>query len=66
MARQLRVQQAGAIYHVLNRGDRRELIFRDAPDRQRFLDTLAEVRCARWLGQLCLRLSRSFQTRNIL
>jgi len=43
MARKLRVQSAGAIYHVRNRGDRRELIFRDDPDRQRFLDTLAEA-----------------------
>jgi hypothetical protein len=29
MARKLRVQYPGAIYHVMNRGDRRELIFRD-------------------------------------
>ena len=43
MARKLRVQYPGAIYHVLNRGDHRELIFRDDPDRQRFLDTLAEA-----------------------
>jgi REP element-mobilizing transposase RayT len=27
MARQLRIQYKGAIYHVLNRGDRREEIF---------------------------------------
>ena len=27
MARKLRVEYAGAIYHVMNRGDRRELIF---------------------------------------
>src|SRR5256886_8427590 len=43
MARKLRVQYAGAIYHVLNRGDRREPIFRDDRDRQRFLDTLGET-----------------------
>jgi REP element-mobilizing transposase RayT len=43
MARKLRVQYAGALYHVLNRGDRRELIFRDDADRQRFLDTLAQA-----------------------
>ena len=40
MARKLRVEYAGAIYHVMNRGDRRELIFIDDADRQRFLDTL--------------------------
>ena len=46
MARKLRVEYAGAIYHVINRGDRRELIFMDDADRQRFVDTLGEV-CAK-------------------
>jgi hypothetical protein len=31
MARKLRIEYPGAIYHVLNRGDRREDIFRDDP-----------------------------------
>ena len=43
MARKLRLQYADAIYHVMNRGDRREPIFRDEVDRERFLDTLAEA-----------------------
>jgi REP element-mobilizing transposase RayT len=43
MARKLRVQYPGAIYHVMNRGDRREAIFSDDQDRQLFLDTLAEA-----------------------
>ena len=43
MARKLRVEYPGAIYHVMNRGDRREPIFRDAADRQSFVETLAEV-----------------------
>jgi REP element-mobilizing transposase RayT len=43
MARKLRVQYPGAIYHLMNRGDRRELIFRDDADRARFLETLAEA-----------------------
>ena len=43
MARKLRVEYPGAIYHVLNRGDRREPIFRDDQDRRRFVETLAEV-----------------------
>jgi putative transposase len=43
MARKLRIQYPGAIYHVLNRGDRREDIFGDDADRQRFLETLAEA-----------------------
>jgi putative transposase len=43
MARKLRVQYPGAIYHVMNRGDRREPIFADDRDRRRFLDTLSEA-----------------------
>jgi hypothetical protein len=34
MARKLRVEYPGAVYHVLHRGDRREPIFRDEADRQ--------------------------------
>jgi putative transposase len=43
MARKLRIQYPGAIYHVMNRGDRREAIFEDDEDRQRFLNTLTET-----------------------
>ncbi len=43
MARKLRVQYRGAIYHVMNRGDRGEPIFRDDQDRERFLSTLGEA-----------------------
>ena len=46
MARQLRVEYTGAIYHVINRGDRRERIFRDAADQRRFVESLGEV-CAK-------------------
>ncbi len=46
MGRKLRVQYPGAIYHVMNRGDRREPIFHDDLDRRRFLETLSEV-CAK-------------------
>ena len=56
MARKLRVEYPGAIYHVMNRGDRREEIFKDDKDRERFLETLGEV-CAKtgWQVQaLCL------------
>src|SRR5687768_13941504 len=42
MARKLRVQYPGAIYHVMNRGDRREPIFKDDLDRRRWVETLAE------------------------
>ena len=56
MPRPLRIGYEGAIYHVLNRGDRRELIFRDDADRKRFLETLGEA-CAKtdWqVHALCL------------
>jgi putative transposase len=43
MARKLRVQYPGAIYHAMNRGDRREPIFLDDKDRHQFLRTLGEA-----------------------
>jgi len=43
MARKLRIEYPGAIYHVMNRGDRREAIFADARDHEVFLQTLAEA-----------------------
>jgi REP element-mobilizing transposase RayT len=43
MARKLRIEYPGAIYHVMNRGNRREPIYKDDADRQRFLDTLGEA-----------------------
>jgi putative transposase len=43
MARKLRVQYPGAIYHVMNRGDRREPIFNDDKDRTLFMETLGEA-----------------------
>jgi putative transposase len=46
MARKLRLEYPGAIYHVINRGDRREPIFQDDADRRAFLETLAQA-CAK-------------------
>jgi putative transposase len=43
MARKLRVQYPGAVYHVMNRGDHREDIFLNETDRQLFLETLGEA-----------------------
>jgi hypothetical protein len=34
MARKFRVQYPGAIYHVMNRGDQREAVFKDDEDRR--------------------------------
>ena len=43
MARKVRVEYPGAIYHIVNRSDRREPIFKDDFDRRRFLETLSEA-----------------------
>ncbi|HWM24003.1 MAG TPA: transposase [Chthoniobacterales bacterium] len=43
MARPLRIQYAGARYHVMSRGDRRQNIFRSDKDRILFLETLARA-----------------------
>ncbi len=50
MARKPRIEYAGAVYHVMSRGDRKNLIFRTDRDREVFLDTLGEA-CRRqgWL-----------------
>ena len=43
MARPLRIEFAGALYHITSRGDRREAIYEDDEDREGFLNILAEV-----------------------
>lgn len=50
MARPLRLELPGALYHVTSRGDRREDIYLNDSDRQRWLNLLGEV-CTRhnWL-----------------
>ncbi len=47
MARPLRIEFAGALYHVTSRGDRREDIYRDDEDRQIWLEVFAQV-CSRF------------------
>ena len=46
MARKIRVEYEGAIYHLMNRGDRKEPIFRDDADRLLFLETPGQA-CAK-------------------
>jgi REP element-mobilizing transposase RayT len=43
MARPIRIEFEGALYHVTARGDRREAIYEDDADRERFLDLLGRV-----------------------
>ena len=51
MARKLRVEFDGAVYHVMNRGDQQEEIFIDDEDRTLFLETLGEA-CAKTKWQV--------------
>ena len=54
MARPLRIEYAGALYHVTSRGDRRENIYLDDVDREAWLEVFAQVcdrfnwRCHAW------------------
>lgn len=43
MARPLRIEYKGALYHVTSRGNARESIYRDDEDRTTFLDTFQKV-----------------------
>ncbi len=43
MARPLRIEFPGAVYHITSRGNERKAIFRDDLDRKMFLDTLKDV-----------------------
>jgi len=47
MARPLRLELAGGLYHVTSRGDRREDIYTDDADREKWLDILGDV-CSRY------------------
>ena len=42
MARALRVQYPGTLYHVTNRGNERKAIFKDDVDRREFLKILSQ------------------------
>jgi len=53
MTRPLRIELAGGLYHVTSRGDRREDIYLDDPDRRAWLTILGEV-CERVKGDASL------------
>ncbi len=42
MARPLRIEYVDAYYHVMNRGNRRQIVFAEAPDYELFLERLRE------------------------
>jgi REP element-mobilizing transposase RayT len=41
MARLIRIEYRGAVYHVICRGNNRQAIFRDDHDHSRYLDKLS-------------------------
>jgi hypothetical protein len=47
MARPLRIQFPGAVYHVMNRGGSRQRVFFDKQDHDGFLKTIGEVHAGR-------------------
>jgi REP element-mobilizing transposase RayT len=51
VARKIRLQYPGAVYHVMNRGDRREAVFHGEEDYQLFLRTLEQA-CQKALWQV--------------
>ena len=61
MARKIRIEYPGAIYHGMNRGDRREAIFKDDSDRELFLKTLGET-CVKsgWVVHACCLMGNHF------
>ena len=61
MPRKARVEFAGAVYHLLDRGDRREAIFLDDRDRENFLTTLGQV-CERagWRVHACVLMTNHY------
>jgi hypothetical protein len=61
MRRKLRIQYPGAIYHVMNRGERQEPILGDDRDRHYFLETLTEAcQKAGWRVQAFCLMSNPF------
>jgi REP element-mobilizing transposase RayT len=61
MPRPLRIEYPGAIYHVMSRGDRREMIFLADGDRHSLLKTLGES-CAKtgWEIHTCVPIGNHF------
>lgn len=52
MARQLRVEVAGGLYHVIVRGNERKSLFRDDADREWYLARVASYRRHGRVGHL--------------
>ena len=53
MARPLRIEYAGAYYHVMNRGNRRQTVFTEPPDYELFLTRLGQFSAQFEVRLLC-------------
>ncbi len=54
MARAARIEYEGDFYHVMNRGNRREDIFPDTRDREKFMNILVTLKNDMTLLFMCL------------
>jgi len=62
MARPLRVEYEGAVYHVASRGNAREKIFLTDDDHRRFLNVLGDVIPGhRWICHAYCLMSNHYQ-----
>ena len=61
MARPVRIQYPGAVYHVMARGNQGRDVFRDNQDRKRFLTSLGEA-CAKtgWQVHACVLMGNHY------
>ncbi len=63
MARPLRIEYPGAVYHLAAHGNAREDVFLDDGDRRLFLDLLAEITASfRWLRHNMREFARAAST----
>ncbi len=50
MARRLRIEYPGAYYHVINRGNNQEKIFKNDRDREKFFQYLEKAGVKIWVN----------------
>ena len=62
MARPLRIEYPGAVYHVTGRGNDKKAIFRTDADRMAFLDTLLAISWRRAVMSSSIRCGQRWQS----
>ncbi len=61
MARPLRIEYDGALYHLTSRGNEQKPIFRDDADRKLFLNTISRVtQRLHWLYHACCLMNNHY------